>query len=380
MENFMNLVLVDGLLMPWLYVCVQQRDAEQSLSEAGAFLCQMAQEGGEVSASRMDDVKSQLSEQGWWRMNQQELEWAGKWAWRNSEKCIGRLFWEKLEVVDAQDVTSAAEVFKACMQHLRKSTNGGKIIPMVTFFPPKRADGWEIKIHSHQLVRYAGYQLEDGSVLGDPDQVKMTQWAIELGWQPPADKSQFDVLPLIIEYPGEGVKCFPVPQDAVLEVPIIHRDFDWFAELGLKWHALPAVSNRVLDAGGMQFTAAPFSGYYMGTEIGARNFGDTYRYNMLKSVAKMMGLDTSKGDSLWKDRAMIELNSAVLYSFRQAGVTIVDHHTASRQFLQHIDNEEKCGRTVPGQWSWIVPPISGSACPVYHRGYSKERPKPRFRG
>lgn len=351
-----------------------------SLKEAGEFLCQMAQEGYDVPTGRMEEVSCQISSQGWWRMNQQELECAGKWAWRNSEKCIGRLFWEKLEVVDAQDVACAEDVFQACIEHLRRSTNSGKIIPMVTFFPPKRPDGWEIKIHSHQLVRYAGYRMEDGSVLGDPDQLEMTEWAIKLGWQPPAEKTRFDVLPLIIEYPGEGVKCFDVPPDAVLEVDIIHRDYEWFSNLGLKWHALPAVSNRVLNAGGMQFTAAPFSGYYMGTEIGARNFSDSYRYDMLKPVAKAMGLDTSKGDSLWKDRALIELNSAVLFSYRQAGVTIVDHHTASRQFLQHIDNEEKCGREVPGQWSWIIPPISASACPVFHRGYSKARPKPRFEG
>ena len=53
-------------------------------------------------------------------------------------------------------------------------------------------------------------------------------------------------------------------------------------ELGLKWYAVPAVSNIMLDCGGLQFTACPFNGWYMATEVGARNFTDTNRYNLLK--------------------------------------------------------------------------------------------------
>ncbi len=59
-----------------------------------------------------------------------------------------------------------------------------------------------------------------------------------------------------------------------------HR-YDWFEALGLRWYALPAVSNVGLDVGGIEFPAIPFSGWYMGTEIG-RDLGDANRYNMLK--------------------------------------------------------------------------------------------------
>lgn len=61
---------------------------------------------------------------------------------------------------------------------------------------------------------------------------------------------------------------------------------------------------------------------YMGPEIAARNFGDVYRYNLLQVVAEQMGLDTSNNASLWKDRAMIELNVAVLHSFKVCGVAL----------------------------------------------------------
>ncbi len=54
----------------------------------------------------------------------------------------------------------------------------------------------------------------------------------------------------------------------------------------------------------------------MASEIGCRNLADTYRYNKLEVVAKGMGLDTHSHTSLWMDRAVIELNIAVLHSFQ----------------------------------------------------------------
>lgn len=61
--------------------------------------------------------------------------------------------------------------------------------------------------------------------------------------------------------------------------------YEWFKELNLKWYALPAVSNMMLEIGGLEFTACPFSGWYMGTEIGVRDFCDTSRYNILEVMS-----------------------------------------------------------------------------------------------
>lgn len=107
----------------------------------------------------------------------------------------------------------------------------------------------------------------------------------------------------------------------------------------------------------------------MGTEIGARNFADTDRYDLLPRFADRLGLDTGSDRSLWRDRALVELNRAVLHSFDRVGASITDHHTESRRFLAHIEREERKGRPVPADWSWIVPPISGSATGVFHRYY-----------
>lgn len=38
----------------------------------------------------------------------------------------------------------------------------------------------------------------------------------------------------------------------------------------------------LLEVGGLEFPACPFNGWYMGTEIGVRDFCDTQRYNILE--------------------------------------------------------------------------------------------------
>jgi len=296
-------------------------------------------------------------------------------AWRNNSRCIGRLFWNTLELLDARAATGPGEVFEACVEHLRFSTNGGKIRSAVTLFAPAGEGERGIRIWNRQLVRYAGYRAADGTILGDPEQADFTERVVAMGWQPPRQRSPFDILPLVIQVPGDRPRLFSLPADAVLEVPIHHPELPWFAGLGLKWHAVPVISDMALVGGGLRFPAAPFSGYYMGTEIGSRNFGDESRYNLLPVIAEKMGIDRTARRMLWKDRALVELNTAVLHSFREAGVAIVDHHTASAQFMQHLRNEESCGRSVPGDWSWLVPPMSGSACPVFHRYYDDGRPE-----
>lgn len=55
-----------------------------------------------------------------------------------------------------------------------------------------------------------------------------------------------------------------------------------FNELGLKWFCVPAVSNMKFDCGGLEFTASPFNGWYMSTEIACRDFCDKQRYNLIE--------------------------------------------------------------------------------------------------
>ncbi len=116
----------------------------------------------------------------------------------------------------------------------------------------------------------------------------------------------------------------------------------------------------------------------MGTEIGARNLADENRYNRLPAVADVIGLDTEYASSLWKDRALAELNVAVLYSFKQAGVIIVDHHTAAGQHHIFEQNEEAAGRRATGDWAWLIPPVSPAATHIFHRTYDNAILSPNF--
>ena len=68
-----------------------------------------------------------------------------------------------------------------------------------------------------------------------------------------------------------------------------HPDYRWFADLGLRWYAVPVISSMYLDIGGVRYPAAPFNGWYMGTEIGSRNFGDAGRYDELREIADAPG-------------------------------------------------------------------------------------------
>ena len=80
-----------------------------------------------------------------------------------------------------------------------------------------------------------------------------------------------------------------------------------------------------------------------------------------------MGLDTRSNTTLWKDAALIEINIAVLDSYQKAGVTMVDHHTASETFMKHIENERKLRGGCPTDWVWVVPPMSSSLTGVFHQ-------------
>lgn len=61
----------------------------------------------------------------------------------------------------------------------------------------------------------------------------------------------------------------------------------------------------------------------------------------MQPVALRMGLDTRNPTSLWKDKALVEVNIAVLHSYQSKNITIVDHHTASESFMKHMENEMK---------------------------------------
>ncbi|MCX5582928.1 nitric oxide synthase oxygenase [Streptomyces erythrochromogenes] len=327
-------------------------------------------------AARLHQVRTQIDQTGTYTHTEDELTFGAQVAWRNSSRCIGRLYWKSLRVLDRRQATTPEQIHQQLCEHLRQATNGGRIRPTISIFAPETPGRRAPRVWNDQLIRYAGYRQEGGGILGDPTYVAFTDTVRRLGWQAPV--GPWDVLPLVIDTDDDKPQLFDVPRDLVLEVHLTHPDHPHFADLGLRWHAVPAISNMRLRIGGIDYPLAPFNGWYMGTEIGARNLVDTDRYNLLPAIAEHLGLDTSNEATLWRDRALVELNRAVLHSFNAADVKISDHHTESRHFLTHLEKEERQGRTVPADWSWIVPPVSGGITPVFHRYYEQADQRPNF--
>jgi nitric-oxide synthase, bacterial len=359
---------------PWL------PDAAVDLGEAADFLHQVHHAHPTLGpvGPRLAEVRAQIATTGTYVHTPTELSFGAKLAWRNASRCIGRLYWQSLVVRDQRHTTTADAIFTELVEHLHTAGDRDRrtIRPVITIFAQAHPHRPYSRIWNDQLIRYAGYRRPDGSVVGDPRYADFTAAMCERGWKGKGDA--FDVLPLAIETVAEGLQLFDLPESAVWEVPIIHPELPLFAELGLRWHAVPAISNMRLSIGGVSYPMAPFSGWYMGTEIGGRNLADSDRYNMLPLIGRRMGLDTTSERTLWRDRALIELNRAVLWSFDQAGARISDHHSESRHFLKHVAREERAGRQVPADWSWIVPPVSGSTTPVFHRYYAELDLRPNF--
>jgi nitric-oxide synthase len=326
---------------------------------------------------RLRRVRAEIERTGTYVHTEAEVEFGARVAWRNAARCIGRLYWHGLHVRDRRAVRSPSAVADECAAHLRACTRGGRIRSTITVFAPDRPDRPGPRILNDQLVRYAGHRTSTGGIRGDGGQVELTEHALALGWHPPDPPGRFDVLPLLISVDGSVPEVHELPRDAVLEVPLVHPEFAWFAKLRLRWHAVPAISNMPLSIGGVTYPAAPFNGWYLGTEIGARNLADAQRYDLLPVVADGMGLDRGSDRTLWRDRAVIELVRAVQHSFDAAGVTMSDHHEEARRFLKHVAKEERAGRGCPADWSWIVPPISGALTPVFHRYYDEPDPTTR---
>ncbi len=101
-----------------------------------------------------------------------------------------------------------------------------------------------------------------------------------LGWR--GKGTHFDLLPLVISESGGDPQLFELPDDLVLTVEIADPKNPKLTSLGLRWHALPAVSGMSLNVGGIVFPATAFSGWYSLPEVAVRDLLDQQRYNLLK--------------------------------------------------------------------------------------------------
>ena len=170
-----------------------------------------------------------------------------------ARRCIMRKVSFNLELRDCRSVKTSHECFHQILEHLRYAGNGGSVKSVISVFPQK-GDGISapVRVWNRQLVGYAAYQRQDGSVMGDPVNLSFTAMCVKLGWNPPTVKSDFDFLPLVISDDIVGhdrPRVFNIPADAIMEVPIHHPEHELFSSLNLRWYAMPAISNMGVDTG-----------------------------------------------------------------------------------------------------------------------------------
>ncbi|KAI4113205.1 MAG: hypothetical protein LQ338_008216 [Usnochroma carphineum] len=246
-------------------------------------------------------------------------------------------------------------------------------------------------IWNHQVLEFAGYEMDDGSILGDPMSAALTKAIIELGWEPPNPRTRWDLLPLVVMADDDVPVMIEIPSPLRDLIHIRHPQYDEVGKLDLRWVTCPALTRLGFDIGGVQYTAAPFIGWFMDAEIGVRDLADTFRYNVLPDVVKALGLLNGKLDGGMEgledlpeyeqmsilSRAQTELTYAVTWSYQQAKVSISDTLTASTKWCRYDDEfKAKHGYRLPADPYWLAPP-QGSIIPAWHRGGAPNyQPKP----
>ncbi|PYH31484.1 nitric-oxide synthase [Aspergillus neoniger CBS 115656] len=385
----------------------ENRPLEVVKNEAVAFLWQLWQEGiytedrylerraqvlEEIARSTKttivwDQECKRVGKTSIWTQSAEELRYGLRLAWKNSRRCIMRSRYQGLGLCDLRHIHTSVGMATALLEEVTKAFNDGQIEPTVFVFPPKSVNGSGPRFWNKQVLNFAGvryplywirnpqYELEDGSIVGDPSNVKLTQDIIDLGWAPPRPKTPWDLLPIVAMAESDAPALVEVPDDLCRLIAIRHPDYPGFNELGLRWYQFPALSRLGFDIGGVQ---------YMDAEIGVRNLADMFRFDALPEVVKAIGFDINAYRAKpeyadireledlpdyeqlrWRSRAQAELNYAVRWSFLQHGVTCFDdEHAAKKGYRLNSDHY------------WLSPP-QGSIIPVWHRGGAPNyQPKP----
>ena len=97
-------------------------------------------------------------------------------------------------------------------------------------------------------------------------------------------------------------------------------------------------------------------------------FSRWIRYNTLPKIAELFKLETKTNRSLWRDRALVELNRAVSTALT-VPVFELEINSLTRQFEKFCEAEAKVQCPITGDWSWLVPPISASQTPTFSQEF-----------
>jgi sulfite reductase alpha subunit-like flavoprotein len=186
-------------------------------------------------------------------------------------------------------------------------------------------------------------------------------------WESPDSSSSFDVLPLVYKIPGRMKPVVHMlSDDNIYEVDLEHPTNEDFASLGLRWTAMPSFAKHTMRIGGIVYQNAPFNGVYVSSEI-AQLLMD--RYNVGSDIADLFGYNPDT-DPFWQQAAMLELERAIVHSFRSNGVAIIDPHAAGENFCKFVLGQREQGHDTSIDWRMI----GGLAGPCSEAWDLEERP------
>ena len=103
-------------------------------------------------------------------------------AWRNAPRCPARVIWKKLHVFDKRHIDNTDDMFKAMIEHLDFSNNGGNIRPAITLFRQRIPGKKDPRVWNNLITQFARYEQVDGSIIGDPASLRVTKFCQKLGW------------------------------------------------------------------------------------------------------------------------------------------------------------------------------------------------------
>ncbi len=93
--------------------------------------------GRDQRQARRAEVRRQLSRSGSYMHTPEELAFGARLAWRNTGRCIGRLFWESLDVIDCRHIVEPDAIQAQILRHMDDAFSDGRIRSIISIFAPR---------------------------------------------------------------------------------------------------------------------------------------------------------------------------------------------------------------------------------------------------
>jgi nitric oxide synthase oxygenase domain/subunit len=251
---------------------VNLKDMESSLFQKSAdFFIRLGVDMGydyDKIYSRIKYAHQELDKKGNYTLSREELTYGTQLAWQNAY-CTNSDTPQKqdLLVVDCRSVRTAEELFNTLCEHLKESFNEVALLPIVTVLPTTdqkistELDDLThkkipLRILNKQLLLLAGYTQKDGSVIGDPLNIELTEFCLSLGWTPPTN-NMTHVLPLVIDTADGVIHWFQWPCDSVKMEQLTYKAQAINQVRHIKQNTISMMSDMILEIGGLLFPVRP---------------------------------------------------------------------------------------------------------------------------